>query len=223
MSDMRNEVPQNAATPDEAPAGQEQGGDVNATGPAAVRAAFRRQARACADLGSPFTARLLGDLAETLAAGDPVSDALLLWPGRPVHDALPLRIAGGLHALARDGRRPALSAIWAGGAGDPAAAARAAFADETEFLLPWLSSPPQTNEPGRSAILLGGALIAAQRVNMPFELLEIGASAGLNLNFDRYACDFGAGRRRPETPPPGAPRPHRAPSQSSQATPSARL
>ncbi|MGG7564919.1 DUF2332 domain-containing protein [Rhodovulum sp. DZ06] len=165
------------------------------TGEAAIRAAFARQGKASAELGSPFMAALMFGLAGAVRPGDPVSDALLAWPGRPFADALPLRIAGGLHALARAGTRPALSAAWS--APPPfspetlAGAAMQAFAEDPDALLPWLASPPQTNEPGRSAILLGGALVAAARHKMPFELLEIGASAGLNLLFDRYAYDLG--------------------------------
>ena len=180
----------------------------SATGPEAVRAALERQGLTCGEMGSPFMAELMGGIGDRLAPGDPVSDALLAWPGRPHYDALALRIAGGLHALARTGRRADMAAIWPGArgrenarwsdgpcSGDPAEAARAAFREEPAFLLPWLDGPPQTNEPGRSAVLLGGALIAAARLRMPFELLEVGASAGLNLMFDRWAYDLGNGLR----------------------------
>jgi hypothetical protein len=52
-----------------------------------------------------------------------------------------------------------------------------------------LSAPVQTNEPGRSAPLFGGLLVAAERAAahagrpepFPVRLLEVGASAGLNL------------------------------------------
>jgi hypothetical protein len=43
----------------------------------------------------------------------------------------------------------------------------------------------QTNEVGRSAVLLGGFLEVA-RLGLPLRILEVGASAGLNLRFDRY-------------------------------------
>jgi hypothetical protein len=43
-------------------------------------------------------------------------------------------------------------------------------------------------------VLLGGLLMVAARWNLPLSLIEIGASAGLNLNFDRFAYDLGAGR-----------------------------
>jgi hypothetical protein len=48
----------------------------------------------------------------------------------------------------------------------------------------------QTNEVGRCAYLR--PCIAAAADGRPLALIEVGASAGLNLNLDRYAYDFGA-------------------------------
>ena len=50
----------------------------------------------------------------------------------------------------------------------------------------------QTNEVRRSAVLLPAFLAAA--TGRPIALVEVGASAGLNLLFDRYAYDYGSGR-----------------------------
>ena len=49
----------------------------------------------------------------------------------------------------------------------------------------------QTNEVGRCAYLR--PCIAAAADGRPLALIEVGASAGLNLNMDRYAYDFGGG------------------------------
>jgi hypothetical protein len=62
---------------------------------------------------------------------------------------------------------------------------------EDEALGPWLDSAPQTNEVGRSAVLMSGLLVAAARFALPLRLYELGASAGLNLQLDRYAYDLG--------------------------------
>lgn len=53
----------------------------------------------------------------------------------------------------------------------------------------------QTNEVQRSASLLPGFQVVFSRTARPLALIEVGASAGLNLNFDLYEYDFGpAGR-----------------------------
>ena len=49
-----------------------------------------------------------------------------------------------------------------------------------------IGHPVQTNEPGRSAALMGGFLEVARQTGLPLRLLEVGASAGLNLRWDRY-------------------------------------
>lgn len=161
-----------------------------------VRSHFHAQATACARLGSPFTARLLELLAECLDAGTPVGRAILSWPGDPKADALALRFAGSLHALVLSGMAPTLAAVYPGGAdaGDPAAlepAVSGALEAHAEFVLRFVERPPQTNEVGRSAVLLGGFLTVAAATGLPLRLLEIGASAGLNLHWDAYAYDLG--------------------------------
>jgi hypothetical protein len=161
--------------------------------------------------------RLLGErLDRSTEAGRRVLD----WPGRAdaFNDAVPLRLAGGLHALVRRGDAPGLAgcyppnplpddeALWA--------ALRPVLGNPE--LKTWLDGPPQTNEVGRSAVLMSGLLVVADSFPQPVELLELGASAGLNLLLDLYAFDLGgvragdpgsALRFRPEwkgTPPPEA-------------------
>lgn len=107
-----------------------------------------------------------------------------------------MRLAGGLHALVRLGRDPDLSAAYADPAGiDDAAlraAALAAMARHQGFLLDWIESPPQTNEVRRSAVLIAAAHWLTARFGLPMMLSELGASAGLNLLWDRYALHIGA-------------------------------
>jgi hypothetical protein len=153
-----------------------------------VRQAFRDQAAACAALGSPLMERLMAGLADRLTAGDPVSDRLLAWPGDPSSraDSLPLRLAGGLHALVLTRRTPTLTAAYTSDA-DPTEAALAAIRAHPDFLLDWLVLPPQTNEVRRSAPLIAAAHWLTARFGLPLVLSELGASAGLNLLWDHYA------------------------------------
>ncbi|MBI1219693.1 MAG: DUF2332 family protein [Rhodobacteraceae bacterium] len=162
-----------------------------------LAAAFHDQARACAGLGSPFTARLLDGLADRIVPGSALADRLLNWPGDLSGNgaSLPLRLTGGLHALVRLGRDATLSAAYADpvGVSDAAllAAALGAMARHQGFLLDWIESPPQTNEVRRSAVLIAAAHWLAARIGLPLVLSELGASAGLNLLWDSYALRIG--------------------------------
>ena len=167
---------------------------------------FHAQAAACARLGSPFTAALLELVAERLDEAGALGRAVLGWPGDPKADALALRVAAGLHALALSGAAPELAAAFPGGApaADPAALGPAltrAFETHAAAIADFLRRPPQTNEVGRSAVLLGGFLTVAAETGLPLRLLEIGASAGLNLIWDAYGYDLaGAAWGPPDAP-----------------------
>jgi hypothetical protein len=161
-----------------------------------VRQQFRNQASACRRLGSPFTAMLLELAAERLDLASEVGRRVLTWPGDPRGDALALRFAGGLHALVLSGAAPALAQVYPETAIETDREALwAAVADALDThglaLLRFLESPPQTNELARSAALLGGFLTVARQTGRPLALLEIGASAGLNLHWDAYAYALG--------------------------------
>ena len=160
--------------------------------------AFALQAQACEAMDAPFTARvctLLGDLLDDTSA---LGRRILGWPPENRGgDLLPIRCLGGLHALARSGGMPALTAAYPPRACDETslrAAIIEALRREDAFLAAFLDSPPQTNEIGRSAILLGGLLTIAARLRQPIALYEIGASAGLNQLFDHWRYDLGEGR-----------------------------
>lgn len=149
-------------------------------------------------LGSPFTAILCGLVANEGVPDGPVHDRLAHWPGGfdgAVSDALALRLTGALHYLALSGRDNDLVAVYPPrDADDDTAIAEAAFGAigrHGEFIDRFLDSPPQTNETGRSAILLPAFLYLRERHDLPFILSELGSSAGLNQNWHRYRYEYG--------------------------------
>jgi hypothetical protein len=156
-----------------------------------LRDAFARQAEACAGLGSPFMARLCRLLADRLDPAGPLGERLFGWPGAlgPAGASVPLRLCGGLNALALRGHA-GLGAVWPPFEAEDAAlwaAVAAALAGEAGFLDAFLDSPPQTNEVRRSAVLIAAGHWLADRYGLPLVLSELGASAGLNTVWDRYA------------------------------------
>jgi hypothetical protein len=66
-----------------------------------------------------------------------------------------------------------------------------ALREHGDYIKRFIESPPQTNEVGRSAVLLGGFLEIAAATELPLRLLEIGAGAGLNLLWDRFYYRLG--------------------------------
>jgi hypothetical protein len=154
------------------------------------RQAFEQQARYCDANDAPVTAALCRSIAAAIDRDTQTGRRILDWPGHPIADALPLRAAGGIHALWRGDRAPELAALFEQGTVDPGAVGAIIAAHDAEILA-WLDGPPQTNEPGRSAGLMAGLLVLAKRFGPRFEILEIGSSAGLNLLIDRYRFDLG--------------------------------
>lgn len=162
-----------------------------------VRTAFVQQAEWCRKLGSPFTGLLCDTVADRLDRSTAIGRRVLGWPGVPdsTADALPLRLAGGLHALVARGDAPRLAGLYPP---HPLPAAETLWpaiaetlVEAEDALMPWLDGPPQTNEVARSAVLMAGLLVIAARTGQPLSLFELGASAGLNLVLDRYAYRLG--------------------------------
>jgi hypothetical protein len=113
----------------------------------------------------------------------------------PGPSALALRLMGAVHRLVLRGDAPELAPHYPSVGGrpiNPWPAFVQTLTDHAEELGELLDDPVQTNEPGRCAALLGGFLEVARVTGQPLRLLEVGASAGLNLRFDRYRYLFGA-------------------------------
>ena len=163
-----------------------------------ILAHFREQAMFCAEYGSPFTAQLLECMAADIEADGPVAALVRDWPSHPRVDALSLRIAGALHAAVLTGRDAKLRGVYPllaagpGASGDARSgseawpAARDFLAREHDWAREFIKSAPQTNETRRAIALLAGFLDFAKDWTGPIDMLEIGASAGLNLYWDRF-------------------------------------
>lgn len=169
-----------------------------------LRAALAEQARACAGLGSPFMARLCGLLADRLSPDGALGARLFGWPGvlGPSGDSVPLRLCGALHALVLRGH-PGLAAVYPPGeTGDEPlwSAVAAALETETAFIDAFMDSAPQTNEVRRSAALIAAGHWLAARHSLPLVLSELGASAGLNTIWDRYALALPGRTLGPDAP-----------------------
>ena len=128
--------------------------------PPAVQEAFTYQTEACASLGSPFMAQLCKLFAERNWPQTDLRDRVSSWSGdlSPRGESVPLRVAGGLHALYLE--RQAFDEIY-----PPATvsddvlwdAVKGVLIDHDDFLCDWVKSAPQTNEVRRSSAIIAAA------------------------------------------------------------------
>lgn len=152
-------------------------------------------------LGSGFVAAILAAGARQLSRAPRTAALMADWPRDAAADALAMRFNAALHALARGGSMPALSALYRDLSGDFDTVIGTAMAEADEFIADWMRDTPQTNEVGRSAAIMAALLVLRERHDLPCELLELGASAGLNLHLDRYGYDLGGRRIGPTDAP----------------------
>lgn len=169
-----------------------------------VAAAITWQADHAAKNGAPCTARVVRGQLALLDSDTETGRRLAHWPGRPLEDALPLRLAGGFHHLVLSGTDTRLAAVYRGELTDQDAV-DALVLDLTRqhdaALLPWLDGPPQTNEAGRSASIMAALLWLSPRTGPRFEMNELGASAGVNTMMERYHYDLGGTQVGPHDSP----------------------
>jgi hypothetical protein len=127
-----------------------------------------------------------GGVVARLLAGDPATA-----------ESVPeLRLLAALHHLVLRGEAPELARYYPSAGGDAAPGdawpvARRTLVEHEAAIRELAGRTVQTNEPGRCVALYGGLLWLAERHRLPIRLLEIGASAGLNLHVERFAYVVG--------------------------------
>jgi hypothetical protein len=169
---------------------------VDDDGRASIR--FQRDGKAT----SPMYRHLLALTYEDVEREGPCADVLANAPAgvNPIFEAMPLRFLGGLHRIVLEGRAPDLAGCYPSVGGHFTAARPgdiderflAAVEEHRDELIESLTRGLQTNEVGRCAALLLGFLAVARDTGLPLRVLELGASAGLNLRWDRYRYEGGA-------------------------------
>jgi hypothetical protein len=171
---------------------------------------LRSQGGFCAGSGSPMYGELFELVAKDVEAGGIFATILSGHEDDPSRHAVPLRLLGGLHRLVLDGQAPALRRWYpsTGGTWDAETAwpeILLTAADHADPLRAALDQPPQTNEVGRSAALIGGLLHVGRQkgrqFDFPVRLFEIGSSAGLNLRADQYHYRYSGGQWGPVDSP----------------------
>lgn len=153
---------------------------------------------------APCTARIIRALPKVRKSGTATGRRMAGWQGLTLKDAMPLRIAGGFHHLLLSGEDDRLARVYSGQITDQGQIDRLVCELVETYdhaLLPWLDGPPQTNEAGRGASVMGALLWLAQHLPPRFDLFELGASAGVNTMLGRYHFQLGDTQVGPEKSP----------------------
>ncbi|WP_051208617.1 DUF2332 domain-containing protein [Propionicicella superfundia] len=135
---------------------------------------------------------LMRRMADDLDGGGPVAAVCRGYEDVPVGAAVQLRILAAVFRLVLTGRADELLPYYPvlGGTADPASAwpvFREVLAEHADEVHAALAVAPQTNEVGRSAALLAGlGFLRTRGLPLEIDLVELGASAGLNLLLPHY-------------------------------------
>jgi len=165
-----------------------------------VAEALEWHAAHCDRADAPITARVIRSLLAVMHTDTASGRRLANWAGKGIEDALALRVVGGLHSLCLSGEEPRLQSVFGGLIADQAQIDAIVCEAVRRFdhkLLAWFDGPPQTNEAGRSASVMAGLMWLSGRLGPRFELIEIGASAGINTMMARFAFDLGGVKAGP--------------------------
>jgi len=125
-------------------------------------------------------------------AGD--RDLLELVRSAPPAAHMPPALLGAVHYLLLEGLEHPLADVYAGRSdADPAPLFVDVCRARRDDVVALLSTRHiQTNECGRSAVIGPGLTWLSSRLQGAFALIDVGASAGLNLLCDHYRIDYGA-------------------------------
>jgi len=112
----------------------------------------------------------------------------------PPSAQLPPALLAAVRYLVLEGADTALAAIYAGAADEDPGPLFLDFwrahRDAVDHIL--ATRHIQTNDCGRSALIAPGLTWGASRFDRPLALVDVGASAGLNLRCDSYRIDYGS-------------------------------
>lgn len=153
--------------------------------------AFRRFADGDVGGRSPMYARVAGALSES-------DEALRVVEAVPARGRRPAVILAALHDLALAGRAPELAAAYAEGDADGAARAAVRTLLRMSDSVVDLAGrrTVRVGETGRCAVLYPAIAEAAGRAGADkVGLIDVGCSAGLNLNVDRVGITYSDGRK----------------------------
>jgi hypothetical protein len=151
---------------------------------------YRRFGEVDAAGTSPLYERVAVALSES-------GEALRAIETAPARKRHPTVILAALHDLALAGRAPALAAAYAAEDGDAAAGAAVdTLLGMTDAVVAIAARrQPRAGETGRCAVLYPAIAEAAHRAGAnKVGLVDVGCSAGLNLNVDRVALTYGNGQ-----------------------------
>lgn len=148
-------------------------------------AAWRRFAEVDAGPYSPLYARIGRAVADD-------DELLALIQEAPKHAHLPLMLLASVHYLILSGLDHPLTDVYRGHSSeDPVPLFRDVCLSNRERLLSIMASHRmQTNECGRSAYIALGLALVADALGEPIALVDAGASAGLNMLYDRYDLNY---------------------------------